>query len=124
VYDWDRVDDNGNSRELHNDMAIDAINFNLKNDFRIEYTKQNNDANQLVTCPHFTTNYLPIKRGTITKYNTFDSFIIYICVEGEAAIQANGFTVTINKGETLLLPAAIKTFQISAKSAQLLEVYI
>ena len=40
VYDWDRVDDQGNERELHNDLAIDAIDFEMENDFRVSYSKQ------------------------------------------------------------------------------------
>ncbi|WP_290696639.1 type I phosphomannose isomerase catalytic subunit [Lacinutrix sp.] len=124
VYDWDRVDANGKSRDLHNDLAIDAIGFNMKDDFRVSYSKIKNEVNKLVSCLYFTTNYLPIQNNNIQKFNTFDSFIIYICVEGEATINASGFIETIKKGETILIPAAIKLFEIKAKKAELLEVYI
>ncbi|AUC80840.1 type I phosphomannose isomerase catalytic subunit [Lacinutrix sp. Bg11-31] len=124
VYDWDRVGVNGNSRDLHNDLAIDAINFNMKDDFRISYSKIENKTNKLVTCTYFTVNYLSIQFEKLSKKNTFDSFIIYICVEGEATIEVEGFIETIKKGETILMPAAISSFQINAESAELLEVYI
>ena len=42
VYDWDRADDEGNERELHNDLAIDAIDFDMPDDFRIDYNKDKN----------------------------------------------------------------------------------
>jgi len=102
VYDWDRVDSEGNSRELHTELAIDAIDFDMPDNFRVSYNKFNNEPNNMVTCNYFTTNYLPIK-GVINKENCHDSFIIYICVEGNAKIESDGFTETINKGETLLM---------------------
>ncbi|MCH4551299.1 type I phosphomannose isomerase catalytic subunit [Aestuariibaculum lutulentum] len=123
VYDWDRVDDQGNERELHNDLAIDAIDFNMPDNFRVTYKKTENTSNEMVSCPYFTTSYLKVTE-TLKKENKEDSFLIYMCVEGDAEISANGVTETIKKGETLLLPAAIKDFEIHAKDATLLEVYV
>lgn len=124
VYDWDRVDAKGNTRELHNDLALEAINFDYKDNFKIDYFKNKNQTNKLVTCPFFITNYLALETNTITKENTFDSFIIYMCVDGEASIKTDYSTEIIKKGETILIPAIINTFQIIAESAELLEIYI
>lgn len=123
VYDWDRVDDAGNSRELHTELAIDAIDFNMDDDFEIAYEKNKNASNTMVSCNYFTTNYLPIE-GTIQKKNDHDSFIIYMCVEGQATIETNDSSETMAYGETLLMPATIESFSISAKNATLLEVYV
>ncbi|MFI1772293.1 type I phosphomannose isomerase catalytic subunit [Thalassobellus citreus] len=123
VYDWDRVDDNGNERELHNDLAIDAFDFNMPDNFRVAYDKTENQSNEMVSCPYFTTNYLKIDRS-LQKENNHDSFIIYMCVEGDAEISANGFKETIKKGETILLPAAIENYNLNSENATLLEVYV
>ena len=123
IFDWDRVDDNGNERDLHNDLAIDAIDFELEDNFRVSYSKADNNSNEMVSCQYFTTNYIPVE-GKIDKRNDKDSFIIYICVEGEVEISTNSFSEKIQKGETLLVPAIIKTYQITAKKAKLLEVYV
>ncbi|WNH09572.1 type I phosphomannose isomerase catalytic subunit [Thalassobellus suaedae] len=123
VYDWDRVDDNGNERELHNDLAIDAFDFDMPDNFRVSYNKTENKSNEMVSCPYFTTNYLKVSE-TLKKENIHDSFIIYMCVDGHAEISTNGFTETINKGETILLPAAIINYEITSKNATLLEVYV
>lgn len=123
LYDWDRVDSEGSSRELHTELAIDAIDFNMPDDFRVSYEKEFNDSNNMVSCNYFTTNYLPIK-GSVSKVNIYDSFIIYICVDGNAKIESEEFTEKINKGETLLMPAALKNFTITAENATLLEVYV
>lgn len=123
VYDWDRVDADGNERDLHNDLAIDAIDFNMPDNFRVAYNKTENQSNDMVSCPYFTTNYLKVNK-TLQKENHHDSFIIYMCVDGEGEIKANGFSEAIKKGETILLPAAIKDYEIASKDVTLLEVYL
>ncbi len=123
VYDWDRVDADGNERELHNDLAIDAFDFNMLDNFRVTYDKTKNQSNKMVSCPYFTTSYLKIDT-TLQKENHHDSFIIYMCVDGEVEILANGYSEVIKKGETILLPASIENYQIASKNATLLEVYV
>lgn len=123
VYDWDRVDDDGNERELHNDLAIDAFDFNMPDNFRVAYSKAENQSNQMVSCPYFTTSYLKVTEA-LKKKNEHDSFIIYMCVEGDAEILVNGISESIKKGETILIPAAITDYEIAAKNATLLEVYV
>ena len=123
LYDWGRVDAKGNSRELHVDLALDAIDFDMPDNYKVKYSKKDNVSNEMVTCPYFTTNYLELTK-TNKKENTLDSFIIYICVDGEATIETEIYSETINKGETILLPAAIKKFSINTNNAKLLEVYV
>lgn len=123
IYDWDRTDDFDNERELHTDLAIDAIGFDMPNNFRVKYAKKPNQSNEMVSCPYFTTSYLKVDQE-IQKENTHDSFVIYICVEGEAQIKTETYSEVIKKGETLLVPAAISSYQISANDATLLEVYV
>ena len=123
VYDWDRTDVNGHLRELHNDLAIDAIDFDMKDDFRVSYSKHANESNEMVTCPYFKTNFLQLSK-TIQKLNTFDSFIIYICLEGQAQFESNNFSEVIEKGETILIPAILKEFVINSNNVKLLEVYV
>lgn len=123
LYDWDRVDAKGNSRELHNDLAIDAINFNMPNNYKINYSKVQNRSNQMVTCPYFTTNYIELSKP-LKKINNLDSFMLYMCVDGEAKIKTEFGTESIKKGETLLVPACIKNYLVVSNSCKLLEVYV
>lgn len=123
IYDWERTDDQGNERELHTDLAIDAIGFDMDDNFRIDYDKTSNQSNEMVSCPYFTTNYLKVDKE-LHKENTHDSFVIYICVDGEAEINAENYSEVIKKGETILVPAVITSYQIVSKNATLLEVYV
>ena len=123
VYDWDRVDSEGNERELHNDIALEAFDFDMPDNFRVNYTKDSDSPTELVSCPYFTTNVFKVN-DTILKENTHDSFMIYMCVEGKAQIEVDGNQTEISMGETVLIPACIKRFSISANHAKLLEVYV
>jgi len=123
VYDWDRLDDEGNERELHNDIAIDAFDFGMKDDFRVDYKKLKNASNEMVTCPFFTTNFIELD-SKLEKENNQDSFIVYMCVDGKVEISTDTSKDHISKGETILIPSAIKNYKLKSEYAKLLEVYI
>ncbi|MDG1043054.1 MAG: mannose-6-phosphate isomerase [Flavobacteriaceae bacterium] len=123
VYDWDRVDADGNERELHNDIALEAFDFDMPDNFRVQYAPKSNVSTELVSCPYFTTNVLEVTE-TISKQNTQDSFVIYMCVEGKANLVVDGIVTEFSMGETVLIPACIETFSMSSNHAKLLEVYI
>jgi mannose-6-phosphate isomerase len=121
LYDFDRVDAQGNKRELHIDLALDAINYK-KVDTQKNYTKNSNVSNLVVDCPYFTTSFIPLDaQTTISKDG--ESFTVYMCVEGEFEISYENFTQNYIKGDTVLVPASIKNFNLSGK-ASLLEIYI
>ena len=123
VYDWDRVDEEGNERELHNDIAIDAFKFDLKDDFRVNYSREKNVSNKMISCPFFTTNFIDLD-SNLEKKNTHDSFLIYMCVDGKVEVVAEDSKEIISKGETILVPASVKHFKLNSHSAKLLEVYV
>lgn len=124
IYDWDRLDAEGNSRELHTEQALDAIDFERKDDFRLPYERITNQSSTIASCEYFTTNYLPVKGEVKKDYTSLDSFVIYMCVGGDAAITIGDHKEIIQQGQTLLIPAQIKLVDIRAKNAELLEVYI
>ena len=123
VYDWGRVDSEGNHRELHNDIALEAFDFEMPDNFRVNYSRDSKDSTELVSCPYFTTNVVEVN-SLLSVKNNHDSFMIYMCVEGSATINVNGNQTEFSKGETVLIPACIKSFSISTNHAKLLEVYI
>lgn len=125
IYDWDRKDIDGNYRELHTEKALKAIDFSAKNTYKTTYSKQKNVASQVVTCPYFTTNILPVKGKKEIDLSRKDSFIIYMCVEGEVTFFYDSQQEIIRKGETILVPACIDKVEIlSEGSSELLETYI
>lgn len=121
VYDFDRMDAAGNKRELHIDLALEAINYNTV-DARKEYKKEVNISNAIVDCPYFTTNFMPLD-GTISIAKNGNSFTVYMCVEGVFEIEYENSNYHYKLGDTILIPAAMKSYFISGK-ASILEIYI
>ncbi|WP_010136879.1 type I phosphomannose isomerase catalytic subunit [Ochrovirga pacifica] len=124
IYDWDRVDSEGNSRELHTELALDAIDYKFNKDFKCKYDKITNKSSNIASCQYFTTNYVKVEGQVNKEYKEIDSFVIYMCVEGEAEVSTGQISENIKKGETILIPANQKQVAIKAKEAELLEVYI
>ncbi len=126
VYDWDRKDEDGNSRELHTDLAIDALDFKGDKDFKLPYDKKPNQVNEIISIPYFTTNFIEVNNACERNYNTIDSFKVIMCVEGKGTISVEDNSLHISLGETILIPAKIEnlTLKSDKTSMKLLEVYI
>ena len=121
LYDFDRVDSDGNLRELHVDLALDAINYNTVSSQK-HYQKNSNQSNPVVDCPYFTTQFIPLE-GEIEVQKTGATFTVYMCVEGSFELELAGQNYLYSKGDTVLIPAALTSFQLSGK-ASILEIYI
>ncbi|WP_395063621.1 type I phosphomannose isomerase catalytic subunit [Flavobacterium sp.] len=121
IYDFDRVDANGNTRELHVDLALDAINYNVV-DAQKNYSKVENEANVMVDCPYFTTNFIPLD-GAMKFDKNKESFSVYMCVEGSFELLYKEEKYDYKTGDTLLIPAEMTGFEIKGK-ASVLEIYI
>ena len=121
IYDWDRVDANGQSRELHVEQALDAMNYNTTVTQK-QYAQVQNTANVMVDCPYFTTSYFPLT-GEAKVEKDGSCFSVYICTEGSYTFAVGGEIFNFKKGDTILVPAALKSFTISG-DATLLEIYI
>ncbi|OOV29338.1 mannose-6-phosphate isomerase [Flavobacterium sp. LM5] len=121
LYDFDRKDAAGNTRELHVDLALEAINYQ-KVDTQQSYTKIKNESNVMVDCPYFTTNLIPLE-GQVEVNKNGTSFTVYMVVEGSCSIEANGEQHGYKTGDTILIPAALQLFTLSG-NASLLEIYI
>ncbi|MEC4050845.1 type I phosphomannose isomerase catalytic subunit [Flavobacterium sp. SUN046] len=121
IYDFDRKDAEGNTRELHLDYAMEAINFDVVKASR-EYQKEVNTANQIVDCPYFTTNYIPLD-GMVEVNKTNESFTVYMCVSGSFKLEDQKIAYEYTTGDTVLIPANLSSYKLSG-NASLLEIYI
>lgn len=121
VYDWDRLDAQGNSRELHIDMALEAINYEDKN-VELTYEKIPNTDNHVLECPFFSVNYIPLL-GTYTKVKDTSRFYLYVCTEGKADIVIGEEIYALNCGDTVLIPAAVSEISLRGE-ATVLEIFV
>jgi len=121
LYDFDRKDAQGNTRELHVDLALDAINYN-KVETQKKYETKVNTSNTVVDCPYFTTNFIPLE-NKVEVAKSGETFTVYMCIEGSFEIEYEGFKQSYIKGDTILVPAEINAFILNGK-ASILEIYI
>lgn len=126
IYDWDRIDANGKGRELHLDEAMEAIDFELYDNYKTQYTRSSNDTNKIVDTPFFTTNLLNLNKGMEKNYEELDSFVILLAAEGAFRYSdPNGNSGEIKAGESLLLPATQNHLGIHpVGECKILEIYI
>lgn len=125
IFDWDRVDDKGNTRELHTEDALDAIDFKKHDSYRTTYNSEINKINEIVKCDKFTTNIVDFNKTISKDIETLDSFIIYIGVEGNTILIWDEGEIKINVGEAIIVPASISQIELVPKTtSKLLEVHL
>jgi mannose-6-phosphate isomerase len=125
VWDWNRTDENGDSRELHVEEALEAFDYNARNDGATRSQGIINGTSSLIKTPYFHTNEIALTQGVEKNYTDLDSFVTLFCVKGQGTVIANEITTEIKTGEIILIPACIDTIQIfPTNSIRLLETYI
>ncbi len=126
MYDWGRVDDQGNPRELHTDLALDAIDYTYHENYRTNFDAKKNATVETASCEYFTTNVIHFDQPVEKDYNYIDSFVILICLEGNLTIRySQSEALQVEKGETVLVPAELKNIILQPSiESKVLEVYI
>jgi mannose-6-phosphate isomerase len=125
IHDWDRIDAQGEFRELHLEDALESIDFSMYYDYKIHFRRELNKTTPLVNCPYFTTNLLQIDKKFERDYNIIDSFVIFIGQKGFVKIEYENGTESLSPGESILIPSSITNLSmIPDTTAELLEVYI
>lgn len=124
VYDFNRKDKYGKTRELHTDLALDAIDYKGGQDYKADYSKVLNQPNEMVVCPYFVTRLIPVSGEFTLDLTTQDSFKIYLVVSGEACFASELEKQYLKTGEVVLIPANQESITLSSRQATVLEVYI
>jgi len=125
IFDWNRKNTGKEKRELHTELALEAIDFKATGKIKLRRDPELNIAVNLVNCEFFNTNLLHFNIPISRDYYIIDSFVVYICIDGEFNIRWDGESEHVTKGETVLLPAMIKeVILMPVGEAHLLEIYI
>lgn len=125
IYDFDRRDADGNTRELHVDQALDAIDYRYYDQYKTPYEPQPNEPVLLVACPYFVTYRLDYTEDTERDYTERDSFTIYVCTDGEADLYCQEQRYTMRKGDAYLIPASVPRVTIRTETGfNVLETFV
>ncbi|MGM9512018.1 type I phosphomannose isomerase catalytic subunit [Larkinella sp. GY13] len=107
IYDFDRTDDKGQKRELHTELAVDAIDYTHYDQYKTPYDSQPNQSVNAVTSDYFVTNVLKFDQEVLHDYTHLDSFVILVCVDGSLTVETgDGYRIPLKTGQCALLPAS------------------
>ena len=114
IYDFNRRDAQGNTRELHTEQAKGAIDYTVLPDYRTRYEAAQNRPVELVVCPYFTTTLYDLTEPQHIDLAATDSFVVVICMEGSGTIaDDSGTALPLRQGETVLVPASAATLTLT-----------
>jgi mannose-6-phosphate isomerase len=127
IYDFDRVDaTTGQKRELHTELAVDAINYHHYDHYKTQYEKKLNESVNTVASDYFITNVLNFDEEVEHDYTHIDSFVILICVDGSLTIETKGgYSTPLKMGQCALIPASVDIVTLVPDgSMTVLETYV
>lgn len=123
LYDWGREDNPKTARKMDLEEAIDVIDYSRFDKEKYYFSKVTGNCTVADTS-NFIVKTIELTEPVRVEPALTGSFIVYTCVQGEAAIRTNdGIEYTLQKGETILIPAAMEDFQVLplAQDTRLLE---
>ena len=122
LFDYNRVDKNGNKRELHIDKAMKVVNFKSSAEPRqpmrvLRYSP--GVANELLCrCKYFEVHRMIInseRRQKVEYQSLEDSFRVLLCVQGCGVIKYDNESLDIYRGDCIFIPADSSVMQIHGK---------
>ena len=109
IYDFGRLGLDGKPRELHTELAKEAIDYSVLDGYRTMYDGTLNEVTPLVKCEYFQTNLLDLTDKVSMEVKSNDSFMIVICLEGNGELMDSvGNVVSLKQGEIVLIPAIVE----------------
>ena len=115
VYDYDRVDKNGCPRELHVKKALDVIRpFTGEEIERLRFSRGRECATGtlLADCEYFRVSLLSPDKAACTLSGGGRMGHL-LCLAGEGELVANGEVLSLARGDSILLPAALSEVTVS-----------
>lgn len=114
IFDYNRPGMDGKPRELHTELAAEALDFNVQDDYRTHYSEPSQSANPVVNSPYFNVRVTEITDTFHRNLIKYDSFIITMCIKGDCVIKIRetGDEIRLNEGNSCLIPAAIADYDV------------
>ena len=114
IYDYGRLGMDGKPRELHTDLAAEALDYNVYDNYRTTYSHEALKAKEVLATRYFNVRVVDTETSFHRNLLKYDSFIISLCIEGDCKIKirATGDEITLREGYSCLIPAAIADYDI------------
>lgn len=119
IYDYGRKGLDGKPRELHTELAREAIDYRVLPSYRTDYSNASNKDIEVVSCKYFTTSVLDLTEPFVKPLSELDSFLVVMCVSGEGTLideePEGAFRMALRQGETVLIPATSRSVRFEPK---------
>ena len=128
IYDYNRVGLDGKPRELHTELASEALDYKVYDKYRTDYKIRESASSKVIDCPFFNVRIVDIDQRFHRNLVKYDSFIITMCLKGSCHIKIRSTQdeVVLHEGSSCLIPAAIADYDVEpvAGHTLLLDTYI
>lgn len=128
IFDYNRKDKDGKERELHTELAAQALDYQVEKEYRTEYSQNSQKANHCVDSPFFSVRVVDAESPFHRNLLKYDSFVISMCVKGSCEIRTRqgGEPVVLKEGFSCLIPASVADYDIVpiGGAVRLLDAYI
>ncbi len=114
LFDWNRVDAQGKSRELHLAQAMESIDFSRGPLRSVTPQRIGDQRELLVECP-----YYQLERITLNQpwESSGGSLCVAMVLSGTARVTAAKYQRDVRAGETVLIPAAVESVRWQSTNA-------
>ena len=120
IYDYGRLGLDGKPRQLHTELAKEAIDYKVYPEYRTPYTPVKDAENEVVSCKYFTTSIYDLDKAVTKNLEDTDSFLVVMCLSGHGTLTdaepvydeqgrrgpTKGHLIDLRQGETVLIPAS------------------
>ena len=128
IFDYNRPGLDGRPRELHTELAAQALDYKVERKYRTAYTVKANHANRVVETAFFSARVTEIGQRFHRDLKKYDSFIVTMCLKGDCRIRIRetGDGIVLREGFSCLIPAAIADYDIEPLkgTARVLDAFI
>lgn len=112
IFDYNRPGLDGKPRQLHTDLAKDAIDYRVLPDYRTHYKPRKDAETLLVDCPYFRTCRLDLTAPLRKELSDCGEFLVLVCLGGSGTVRTQNESYTLKAGETLLAPASDEALEL------------
>lgn len=120
IYDWDRVDAEGQPRELHVEAALANIRYDVAESEiaqkRVRIPAEGVRCERLCKCPRFSIDALTPESESFPWPFPQHTFAVWMIVSGSAILSGDAFSTHVTTGDTVLMPAALEQMRVTPTS--------
>lgn len=128
IFDYNRLGMDGKPRELHTELAAQALDYHVEPNYRTEYIESSNKAIKIIDSPYFSVRVMEVSKPFHRDLHKYDSFVITMCIKGDCKIRvrSTGNEIELKEGNSTLIPAVIADYDVIPQkgSTRILDAYI